>query len=44
MLAQALISCDRAQKKHNQNNEKLIARLKEELVQSEEQVRTSLKR
>ena len=24
MLAQALISCDRAQKKHNQNNEKVI--------------------
>jgi len=36
MLAQALISCDRATKKQHDNNEKLIRRLKNELMQSEE--------
>lgn len=36
MLAQALISCDRAQKKQHDNNEKLIRRLRNELEQSEE--------
>ena len=44
MLAQALISCDRAQKKQHENNEKVIKRLQAELLQSEDQVKTSLKR
>lgn len=36
MLAQALISCDRAQKKQHENNEKVIKRLQSELIQSED--------
>ena len=44
MLAQALISCDRAQKKQHENNEKVIKRLQAELLQSEDQVKTCLKR
>ena len=44
MLAQALISCDRAQKKQSEHNEKMVKRLQSELVASEDQVRTSLKR
>ena len=44
MLAQALISCDRAQKKQNENNDKVIKRLQTDLVASEDQVKTSLKR
>ena len=44
MLAQALISCDRAQKKQSEHNDKMVKRLQSELVASEDQVRTSLKR
>lgn len=36
MLAQALISSDRASKKQNDNNEKIIKRLQSELSEAEE--------
>ena len=44
MLAQALISCDRAQKKQSDNHEKAVRRMQNDLVASEDQVKTSLKR
>lgn len=44
MLAKALISCDKAQKKQHEHNEKNIKRVQADLLASEEQVKTSLKR
>ena len=43
MLAQALISSDRASKKQNDNNEKIIKRLQSELSEAEEQIKGQFK-